>query len=88
VLGLAYPLRLAFTLFIFAFPSPRKHVVFLLPDADEVDVQSEVLEVRGADVPCDTGDEVAEGGRSRKSDLERSCVAGAWRNHGAWREGR
>jgi hypothetical protein len=57
-----------FALFIFAFPSPRKRVVYLLPDADEVDVQSEVLQLRRADVPCDTGDEVAEGGRSTKSD--------------------
>jgi hypothetical protein len=63
-------------------------VVFLLPDADEVDVQSEVLEVRWADVPCNIGNKVAEGGRSTKSDLEQLRVAGAWRNRGAWREGR
>jgi hypothetical protein len=77
-----------FALSIFAFPSPKKRVVFLLPDTDEVDVQSEVLELRGADIQCDTGDEVAEGGRSTKSDLEQLHAAGDWRSHGAWGEGR
>jgi hypothetical protein len=64
-----------------SFPIPRKRVALLLPDADEVDVELEMLEV------CDAEDDAAEGGRSMESDLERSRAAGDCRKRGSLEAG-
>jgi hypothetical protein len=53
------------------------------PDAEEVEVELEVLVVYEAVVPCEAEEDAALEGRSTERDLERSRWAGDWRKRGS-----
>ncbi|KAJ6530754.1 hypothetical protein B0H19DRAFT_1273725 [Mycena capillaripes] len=58
--------------------APRNRVALRRPEAEEAEVELEVLVVYEAE------EDAALGGRSTESDLERSCWAGDWRKRGSF----
>jgi hypothetical protein len=54
------------------------------PEAEDVEVELEVLVVYEAEVPCEAEEDAALERRSTDSDLERSRWAGDWRKRGSF----